>query len=72
MEHTQEELQEMIQGIAPEVVEQEPVYATSRALVKLYNLTDGRTIAERIEYMYPADSEGWAAVLFSTFHIATT
>lgn len=61
MEYTQEELQELIDGIQGDVISSEKVYGGSRPLEIEYNLPDGRTVVENFTYQFPASSDGWAA-----------
>ena len=61
MEHTQEELQELIFGIEPKVLEQEPVYAGFRPTKQRYATTQG-VVEESVTYLYPATSGSWGNV----------
>lgn len=58
---TQEELQQLTEGLEGEVIESEPVYAGTRPLKVRYN-ADGMTIIKTITYVHPADSTAWAEV----------
>lgn len=58
---TQEQLQQLTEGIEGEVIESEPVYAGTRPLKIRYN-ADGMTIIKTITYVHAADSAGWAEI----------
>ncbi len=53
--------EQLIEGIEPEILEQEPVYAGYRPL-KLKYITSEGVIIKTIIYTNPADSAGWAAI----------
>lgn len=53
--------EQLIEGIEPEVLEQEPVYAGFRPIKLKYTTSEG-IIIKTIEYANPADSAGWAAI----------
>lgn len=53
--------QALIEGIEPEILEQEPVYAGFRPTKLRYETSEG-VIIRTIEYTHPADSAGWAEI----------
>lgn len=58
---TQEQLQQLTEGLTGEVIESEPVCGMTRPLKVRYEV-DEMIIIKTIVYMYPADSAAWAAI----------
>ena len=53
--------EQLIEGLVPEILEQEPVYAGYRPTKLRYNTSEG-IIIKHIEYAHPADSAGWLQI----------
>ena len=53
--------EQLIEGITPEILEQEPVYAGFRPTKLRYTTSEG-LIIKTIIYTHPADNAGWAAI----------